>query len=109
MFGNLEYVTDARGDLIFTGFSALPEAPENPETSTSGSPSDPIPGTSLTPDLASSLDVTSMAEDRESTSTELASLASDPASSLVATSASEHQELTPGRTRPSHHHTRGRL
>src|SRR4051812_48752611 len=58
-FGNLEYVADARGDLIFTGFSALPEAPKDPEASTSESLSGPTPGPALTSCMASSLEVIS--------------------------------------------------
>jgi hypothetical protein len=34
-FGNLEFVTDSRGDLILTGSSASPEGPVNLEASTS--------------------------------------------------------------------------
>ena len=58
-FGNLEFVADARGDLVLTGYSTLTEAPENPETLTLGSLSDPIPGPTLTSNLASILEATS--------------------------------------------------
>ena len=66
-FGNLEYVTDARGDLIFNGFLALPETPENPEDLTSDSLSDPIPGSVLTLGLAFFQDTTTTSKDQEST------------------------------------------
>ena len=54
-FGNLEFVTDSRGDLILAGLSALPEGPIDPEVLTSD-PAYPITGLAATPDPALSSD-----------------------------------------------------
>ena len=29
-FGNLEYIADARGDLVFAGFTTVPDTPADP-------------------------------------------------------------------------------
>lgn len=60
-FDNLEYVTDARGDLIFTGFSASRETPADPEASTSWPLPDPILRSAfvLWPSLSSDASTTS--------------------------------------------------
>ena len=63
-FGDLEYVTDARGDLVINGFLALPREPTNPEALTSDSLSVPIPGPGLGSDLALSSDPTPAPENQ---------------------------------------------
>jgi hypothetical protein len=62
----LEYVADARGDLIFTGFSALPEEPDNSEALTSDPLHAFVPMPGPMSDLALSSDPTPASEDQES-------------------------------------------
>jgi hypothetical protein len=64
-FGNLEYVADARGDLIFTGFSTLPEGPDRSEALTSDPPHAFAPAPGPVSDLTSSSDPPPAPEDQE--------------------------------------------
>src|SRR4051812_41835033 len=62
-FGNLEYFADARGDLIFSGFSASPATAMASEVWTSGAIPNPIPGSALATQPASSSEASPMSED----------------------------------------------
>ena len=68
-FGNLEYVTDTRGDLVFAGFTASPCTPMGLDVPAPEFSPDPIYGSSSAPQEASSLDGSTLSEDQESPST----------------------------------------
>ena len=66
-FGILDYVTNARGDLVLTNFSASLEALEVPKAYTLGALADPASRPALTLRLALSPDASDVSKNPEST------------------------------------------